>query len=214
MKKRVLSLLFTAIVSIIAIAALCIYRNHCYVTAEGNPALSSEFADMKAKHLNAAMSLGFPGAPLNDGEGIEKVDGLERVKSCTNFKVNRMSHGLPYLTHSAKEELVQIARDFRDSCRARKISPARLIVTSLLRSQKDVQELRRINSNAVENSSHLYGTSFDLSWANYQCADRRVDGDEYLKLLSSVLRRHRDEGLVFIRYETNQRCFHITVNKQ
>ena len=83
----------------------------------------------------------------------------------------------------------------------------------MLRTEEDVQGLREENQNAVEDSAHQYGTTFDISWAHFQSYNKKVDGQEYLSILSDVLRKHRKEGRVFVRYEVRQECFHITVNR-
>lgn len=208
---------FWAILAILAIvcviAAVWVYRNHSYVKSEGNPSLSTEFADMQSKHIVAAKNHGFQGAPLKDREGVLQQTGLERVRSCRYVKVAGMSHSLPYLTPSAKKELISICSDFNKECRAKSLPQARLIVTSMLRTITDVQELRDHNPNAVENSAHLYGTTFDISWAYYQSLSRQATGSDYLSVLIDVLNDHRKKGLIYARYEATQKCFHITVDR-
>ena len=210
-KSIIIAFLCAAIFGIAT--ALLVRGAHCYVSSAGNQKLSNEFADMQDKHIAAARKYGFKGAPLKERDDVKDVDGLVPVKSCRFYKVNKMQHGLPYLTPTAKEELAMLARDFQKGCRSRSITPARLIVTSMLRTESDVMALRKENRNAVINSAHRYGTTFDITWAHFQTYNRKVDGQEYLSVLSDVLRKHRDEGKILVRYEVGQDCFHITVNK-
>ena len=205
-------LLISTVVLVIAVAVL-VKGAHSYVSSSGNKKYSTEFADMQGKHKSAAEIYGFKAAPLKEKDEVRNVQGLERVRSCRFYKVNEMKHGLPYLTPSAKEELRSLSRDFQAGCRSKAITPARLIVTSMLRTEEDVQGLREENQNAVEDSAHQYGTTFDISWAHFQSYNKKVDGQEYLSILSDVLRKHRKEGRVFVRYEVRQECFHITVNR-
>lgn len=113
---------------------------------------------------------------MKDRQNVKKVAGLDPVKSCRFYKVNKMRYGLPYLTPSAKGELASLATDFQESCRSKSLPRARLIVTSALRTEEDVQDLRKVNQNAVSNSTHLYGTTFDISWSHYQSFNRKTAG--------------------------------------
>lgn len=201
------------VMSAIVTGVVMMVRSHRYVSAKGNSAYASEFADMQAKHIQAAKRLGFPSAPLNDKKSIRVTAGLTKVKSCKYFKVAEMKYASPYLTPVAKERLYQLSKEFSDACHAQGLPKARLIVTSMLRTENDVQELKKNNKNAVDHSAHMYGTTFDISWSYYQCLQKHVDGNEYLLVLAEILRKNREEGVIFVRYETAQQCFHITINK-
>ncbi|MBR1871970.1 MAG: hypothetical protein IJ795_02035 [Bacteroidales bacterium] len=124
-----------------------------------------------------------------------------------------MEYGQPFLTPAAKEELDRIAGDFHECCKARELPSARLIITSLLRTEDDVGALQKSNSNAVSHSAHMYGTTMDISWSFYQCPIKNADGNAFQSILADILRQYRKEGTLLVRYETSQRCFHITVNR-
>ena len=113
-----------------------------YVLSTGDQAFAKEFADMQNLHIAAARKSGFDEAPLKDRQNVMRVADLEHLKSCRFYKVNKMRYGMPSLTPSAKEELASLARDFQTSCHSKSLSRARLIVTSALRTEKDVQNLR------------------------------------------------------------------------
>lgn len=213
MKTRSLVSFISIILGISLVVSVFIFTSHYYVAAEGVSSYAQEFADMQEKHIKAAKQHGSSAAPYKDRAGISHVDDLIKVRSCRTFKVQRMEHGLPYLTAAAKAELERIAQDFRDSCKAKALPVSRLIVTSMLRTEEDVIALKGNNQNAVINSAHLYGTTMDISWAFYQCPNKRADGQAYLSILAEVLRQHRKEGSLLVRHERSQRCFHITVNK-
>ena len=110
----------------------------------------------------------------------------------------------------AKLELDSIAYDFKQRLIQKGLPSSRLIVTSLLRVSEDVEQLRENNANSVSNSTHLYGTTFDISWNAYQCVSRKAKGEDYLRVLAEVLQEHQKKKKAFVKYETNQRCFHIT----
>ena len=92
------------------------------------------------------------------------------------------------------------------------------IVTSVLRSQEDIERLKLVNPNVSDNSCHLLGTTFDIGYNRYKTVQdpdgpkRRVVRDDTLKwVLSEVLRDLREEGRCYVKYEKKQGCFHITV---
>ena len=87
----------------------------------------------------------------------------------------------------------------------------------MLRTDKDVTKLRRVNSNASENSCHRFGTTFDICYnCFYRVADendkgeRRIYDGRLKDILSEVLRDQRMMGTCYVRYESRQACFHIT----
>ncbi|MBR3496051.1 MAG: hypothetical protein IKH37_04895, partial [Prevotella sp.] len=92
----------------------------------------------------------------------------------------------------------------------------RFIVTSVLRTKDDVAKLRNYNKNATENSCHLYGTTFDISYNRYVTVQppgehRRQVGNDTLKwVLTEVLNDMRNNRRCHIKYEVKQGCFHIT----
>lgn len=108
----------------------------------------------------------------------------------------------PYLTPEAKHTLAYIAEAYQK----RVGDPSdRLRVTSLVRTTDHVKRLRRGNVNAVEESCHLYGTTFDISYRDLDSKQKQA--------LARVLRDLRDSGYCYVKYERKQPCFHITIRK-
>ena len=94
------------------------------------------------------------------------------------------------------------------------------MVTSVLRTEEDVRKLRQTNGNASENSTHRYGTTFDLSyWRYVKVPELRgrpyadVPPEQLRAVLSQVLKDLHDEGACYVKFERKQNCFHITVRK-
>ena len=88
-------------------------------------------------------------------------------------------------------------------------------------ARADVKRLRRHNQNASENSTHRYGTTFDISYWHYvkvpELRGRPYEDvpPEYLRAtLGQVLKDlHDTPGTCYVKYEKKQSCFHITVRK-
>ena len=179
-----------------------------------------EFNDMNEVQLRMAQAIGVP--PVEDRKAAEKLkDKLVRLEDTDTYVVDSLTHSIPYLIPEAKALLDLIGRNFQDSLASKGLNPNKLVITSVLRTEADVARLRRRNLNASENSTHRYGTTFDLSYWRYvkipELRGRPYEDvpPEYLRAtLSQVLKDIHDQGnLCYIKYERKQNCFHITVRK-
>ncbi len=181
---------------------------------------AKEFNDMNDVQLEVAQAIGVP--PVKDREEAEKLKTkLVRLEDTDTYVIDSLTHSIPYLIPSAKELLDDIGRIFQDSLSAKGLNPYKLTVTSVLRTEDDIAKLRKRNVNASENSTHRYGTSFDLSYWRYvkipELRGRPYEDvpPEYLRAtLSQVLKDIHDQGdRCFVKYEKKQNCFHITVRR-
>lgn len=178
-----------------------------------------EFNDLNDTQLAVAQALGIP--PVEDREAAEKQkSSLVQLKDCDTYVVDSLTHSIPFLIPSAKELLDRIGTSFQDSLSSKGLNPNKLVVTSVLRTESDVRSLRKGNINASENSTHRYGTTFDLSyWRYVKVPSLRgrpyedVPPEQLRAVLSQVLKDLHDEGVCYVKYEKKQSCFHITTRK-
>ena len=179
-----------------------------------------EFNDMNDVQLKVAEVIGIK--PVKDRSDAESRKAqLVKLEDTDTYVIDSLTHSIPYLIPSAKALLDDIGRVFQDSLRSKGLNPNKLVVTSVLRTEDDIVKLRKRNVNASENSTHRYGTSFDLSyWRYIKIPDLRGRPyedvpPEYLRaVLSQVLKDIHDLGdRCFIKYEKKQNCFHITVKQ-
>lgn len=183
------------------------------------PGFEKTFNDINAVQLQAAERWGIPPVANRD-EAMKLCMGgkLVYIGSIPGIVLDkRIKSSIPYLVPRASFLLTKIAINFIDSLRVKQIKYNMLIVTSVLRTQDDVNKLRTHNRNATKNSCHQYGTTFDLSYNRYvQVQDpdgpevKPVRNDTLKWVLSEVLRDLRADSLCYIKYEVNQGCFHIT----
>ncbi|MBO4641877.1 MAG: hypothetical protein J5661_03320 [Bacteroidaceae bacterium] len=129
-----------------------------------------------------------------------------------------MRRSIPYLVPRANEFLTHLGRAYLDSLYVKGIPLHKFIVSSVLRTEEDVQKLQTHNGNAEVNSCHRFGTTIDICYNRYftvsppEGPQRRTVRDDTLKwVLSEVLRDAREEGRCYVKYEVKQGCFHITV---
>lgn len=176
--------------------------------------LRTLFNDSNHVHLEAARRLGI--RPINSDADILNLNRpLERVASCEEYYLDRLTHSFPYLVPEAAALLRDIGAAFNDSLASRGGGNYRIKVTSVLRTPVTVSRLRRVNSNATEESTHNYATTFDISYSKFiydgdNGAPRRTFED-LKNLLAEVLDDMRGRGRCFVKFEYKQSCFHITV---
>ena len=175
---------------------------------------TAEFNDLNDVHLEQAKRTGLSAIPA-DRAAVARLGGLlVEISDNDWYVLDNLTHSVPYLTKGAAAELRDIAKAFCDSLASKGFPAYRLVVSSVLRTQADVNKLRRSgNPNASENSAHCYGTTFDITYTKY---DKVVPGGDYMepfeltKVLGEVLKARRDAGRCYVKCEKKQHVFHTT----
>ena len=172
------------------------------------------FNDSNYIQYKSAESLGIdPIYTLSDAYNTSRP--LIKVESGSNYTIDNLTHSMPFLVPEAVELLDEISENFGQMVEERGGDRAnnKLIVTSLLRTPYTVRKLRRVNRNAVDSSTHMFGTTFDIAWNNFDFPDssKAVNAGVLKGILAEVLLQKRNEGKCYIKYEKKSPCFHITV---
>jgi len=196
--------------------------------------------------LVAARRLGInprtSGAALEDlvaeGQVVKLADDSE------HWVVRRLDSSSPYLTRDGAAALNEIAQRFQRAL-ARIGAPAfRLEMTSALRSAEAQESLRRTNVNAaVGESTHQYGTTFDIAYSAFgpplkPVLQARIPeapwlaahlegvagalaetvaarrSRELMAVLGHVLVEMQNEGKIMVTLERLQPVFHVTVARR
>ena len=174
-----------------------------------------DFPDNNDTQLAAARAIGVK--PFNKAEDATKIKQFKQIESNEHFTLDNLTHSVPSVVPQAAKLIDDIAVNFLDSLANKGLNPYRIIITSVTRSQEQQQQLSKSNINATVNSTHCYGTTFDISWKRFeQVADKdgrpmqEVGADTLKMVLSEVLRDARLAKRCYIKYERKQGCFHIT----
>ncbi len=175
--------------------------------------LRKVFNDSNHVHLRAARALGI--RPITCDDDIRQLTRpLVHITTCREYYVDDLSHSYPYLVPEAAQLLHDIGRTFIDSLNARGGGNYRIKVTSVLRTPVTVSRLRRVNRNATEESTHNYGTTFDISYSKFICDSIGTSPsrtfEDLKNLLAEVLYDMRRQGRCYVKFEYKQSCFHIT----
>lgn len=151
------------------------------------------------------------------GPVIDRQDAMKRMKELVYiganpmYDVKELHNSVPYLVPKAQLLLQDIGHNFFDSLQLKGMPLNKLLITSVLRTKTDIAKLRRHNANAKENSCHLYGTTFDISYNHYVPVTGKVGQDSLKLVLCEVLADLRAQNRCYVKYERHQGCFHITV---
>lgn len=174
---------------------------------------STAFKDRNEQHLAAAERIGLKQGPKNRAAAEQMSDKLREIHTNQYYVVEELTHSLPYLVPVAAARLDSIGKEFADILARNDLPAYRFRVTSVLRSEDDIRRLQRCNSNAISNSPHNYGTTFDIGYWHYDQMVQTTDSmtDDNLKLvLGQVLLNQQRAGHIYVKYEYKQCCFHIT----
>ncbi|MBO4820030.1 MAG: hypothetical protein J5548_01000 [Prevotella sp.] len=177
---------------------------------------SKTFPDSNEVQLETAKRLGV-NVVRDRKEAEARKDELVYIAASPYYQVDKLKNSIPYLIPRASVLLNDIGRNFFDSLYVKGIPLHKMVVSSVLRSQQDLDNLRKKNHNASENSCHLHGTTFDIAYNRYVTVQdpdgpsrREVANDTLKWVLSEVLRDLRTQQRCYVKYEVKQGCFHIT----
>lgn len=148
-------------------------------------------------------------------------DKFVKIKDTKNYKVMDLHYSFPYLVPSAYNLLNEISERFEKKLSEVGIKPHYILVSSILRTMESQSELTHKNINATKaTSSHLYGSTFDLSYREFLPLHGKRAPEGYCRHdmlrypLAEVLSEMREEGKCYVIKETKQACYHITVIKK
>lgn len=119
--------------------------------------------------LAEARRLGIDATASADALVAMERDGrLVRLPDSTNLWIVRhLDHSEPLLTPRARDVLDDVARRFQQRLADMGLPPYRLEVTSVLRTAAQQADLRRTNPNAAAETTHSYGTTFDIAYSAF-----------------------------------------------
>lgn len=177
------------------------------------------FNDLHKLHTEEAEKLGFrPMATHQDTARLKGQIIYLHPGEYENFVIDSLPHSIPIMIPEVAKLINEIGANFRDSLKTIDFPDSKIIVTSITRTEADIKKLRRRNANAVHESTHRHGTSFDISWIRFHKVDTTDTRTAYQRIqkrnLGKVLNRMSLEKKCYVKYETQQMCFHITIREQ
>lgn len=136
---------------------------------------------------------------------------LVPIKSNKYFYVDTMHYSYPFAKHEVKDFVSELGKRFQSKLKQTDLYGTRLVLTSLLRTKSSVSRLMKRNKNAIKHSSHLHGTTFDISYNTFLHSRTLSDGEvAHLKeTLALTLFEMREEKKCYVLCEYFQTCFHV-----
>jgi len=146
------------------------------------------------------------------GKGI-----FQELKETETYTVKKLTHSYPYLVPRAVVLLNEIGVRFEAKLERLEIAPHLMQISSVLRTIEGQDGLGKHNTNAAPISSHMYGTTFDISYKEFlqkngvPAKEGFCRHDLMRHELAEVFTEMRAEGRCKVVIERHQACFHITV---
>ena len=169
------------------------------------PNFSRDFDFVNDVHLSAATELGVK--PVKDRESLEPLRGrIVELRNTRYYSILPLTSSAPFLVPRAADFLTALGRLMQEY----NGTPSRFLISSVMRTQEDVARLTRHNTNASPNSTHCYGTTFDITYSRFDIRGNTWEG----KLKEDLARALYDlqcMGYCYVKYEIKQPCFHVTV---
>jgi len=148
-----------------------------------------------AAHVALGERLGVVPESTRATRGASGDTALVLLPDGDTYSVAAARYSVPYATPDAAAALDSIGARFTAVLAAQGLPRVRVVVTSVLRSGEDQEDLRRVNSNAARGrSSHEYGVSFDLAYRRFEpVADTLLaaPGPQVPRVLRALARTRR-----------------------
>ncbi len=176
--------------------------------------------DKNTEHLLFAQNIGSEYGYSTDAAFKKSKDSLLQagllvpVSDNQYYHIKDMEHSHPYLTQEAAELLEEIGIRFQENLKQKHQKEYAVYITSALRTDEGQRKLFRKNKNATHSTtSHLYGTTFDISYMEFFRNDdsKTIRYKNIQDILTKTLQEMRMEKCCLVLKEVKQMCFHITV---
>ncbi len=169
------------------------------------PNFSRDFAYINDVHLSAATKLGIK--PQKTRHELElQRNKLVELHDTKYYKILPLTSSSPYLVPRAADFLTALGKLMQEYNGTK----SRFLISSVLRTQEDVKKLSNFNVNASKNSTHCYGTTFDITYNRFDMKGNTWEG-ELKEDLAKALYDLQSMGYCYVKYEIKQPCFHVTV---
>lgn len=147
---------------------------------------------------------------------ICKETNLELIESNDLYNIARLTYSLPYVNDKTADFLDLLGERMKATFKENNLKHYKYTLTSVLRTEKDQRLLQKVNSNAaIKESSHFFGTTFDISQTRFQMTNGKEPVYSYRlrNILARELIKLQEEGKCYVILESREKCFHVTVRQ-
>jgi len=164
-------------------------------------------------HWKESKNNGIATIPSRKSDIIRQFNNGKLVEFTSNEKyfIDTMYYSYPFAKPFVKEFIDEMWNRFQYKLLQTDLYGTKLVLTSFTRTKSSIDRLRKKNRNAIKCSTHLHGTTFDISYKTFMFNRSLSEGEvAHLKeTLATVLFEMRQEKKCFVKYEYFQTCFHV-----
>lgn len=184
---------------------------HYYSVQNANngacPNCATLFTDVVSQHSKAYQKEGI--TPQKNDKGLLKLlhkGVLVKVQPSDALHLEHMSYSKPFVLPKCRDFIQKLSQEYDDRCRAQLLKTIPIKISSATRTIESVARLRKKNANAIEESAHLKGKTFDINYTKFGKSNKRQ-----VELFVKILHKYNKSNLCYVKFEKNG-CLHITVN--
>jgi hypothetical protein len=140
----------------------------------------------------------------NDLDKLSKSGKLKKIETGKLFIVRKAPFSRPYILPKGHTFIQDLSINYYNRCMTDSIKYIPFTISSLTRSKESVNKLMKNNGNAIKNSAHLRGKTFDISYRAFNKNKKQT------KAFIEVLNELKKQKRCYVKFERNG-CLHITV---
>lgn len=145
--------------------------------------------------------------PQQNKNGLNKLVRMGKLRNVISneyYIIDDLTHSSPYLMPKAILFLKDLSKLYTNKCNIKSVQLIPFKISSLTRTKTDVKNLMKVNENAIYNSSHLKGKTFDVNYRAFN--NNKTQTICFIEALKEL----RNNNRCFVKFESNG-CLHITV---
>lgn len=159
--------------------------------------------NVKTHELALKTSVIKPQKELADLDKLKEKGILIELITNDDYIISDMDFSRPYVVPKVGAFLNELTRNYKSELGD--LNYVRFEITSATRSKRSARQLMGNNVNAITNSAHLKGRTFDISYVRFGTNTTQLNA------LINALKKMRENKMCYVKYEQAQGCLHITV---
>lgn len=146
-----------------------------------------------------------PQKSFNELDKLLKDSILVELKTNNLYKIRNSTSSKPYILPKGYDFIQELSQLYVQNCKKDSVEYIPFEITSTTRTIESVQQLMRDNSNAIKESVHLKGKTFDISYRAFSRNKKQLK--KFIQALDSLHNMKK----CYVKFERNG-CLHITAN--
>jgi hypothetical protein len=130
---------------------------------------------------------------------------LVELKTNSFYIMRSSTSSKPYILPRGFNFIQELSQLYMHNCKKNSVKYIPFEITSTTRTLESVKQLMRSNSNAIKESAHLKGKTFDISYRAFKRNKKQLN--LFIQALDSLHKMKK----CYVKFEKNG-CLHITAN--